>query len=515
MLRRVLTFSSFTFLSRVLGLVRDTLIAYTLGAQGLSDVFLAAFRLPNLFRAYFNEGALSASFVPIYSRRLSEQNAPSEFASQIFSALLMFLLAFCAVMLVFTPQALRIFTPGFLVSAQKFKLAVELSRIMMIYLFCMSLASVAGVVLESHSCFFVTAISPILLNCCVVISALVPHWGMPVYYFAVAVSLAGVLQLILTLCVASRKKVGVRFIMPRPDSDVRVFLKRAMISALSNCMSQISVWINVMFASFIPGAISYIYYADRLNQFPQALVGVSISTVLLPYIAKLAREGNTQRVVEMQNSALDLGMTLIVPAAAALIAIPDALLLSLLNYGQFDYWAIGNTVPVLATLAASLPSFVITKILLLFFYTRGEFKIPAVFSLISISVNVCLNFIFVKFYGHVGIAIAGSLSSWVHSLLLLVYLRVRGLYRMSTELSNKMACIFLSAAIMVVVICMAKTLLAPFFFQGPVVKISSLSIVVLLGVLVYFSALFVVFRQKLTILDVQDVAQNAHPLKSG
>ena len=499
MLKKVFAFSSVTLVSRVLGLLRDTLIAYTLGAQGLSDVFLAAFRLPNLFRTYFAEGALSSSFVPLYSQKLSEQDAPEKFASQIFSSLLIFLLAFCLIMVIFTPQILGVFTPGFLLSSCKFNLAVELSRIMMIYLFCMSLSSVVGGVLQAHNNFFVTAVSPVLLNCCVIISALIPHSGVPVYYFSVAVSLSGVLQLILTLYVATHKGIGIKFAFPTLDDDMKVFLKRAMMSALSGCITQISVWLNVLFASFIPGAISYIYYADRLNQLPQALVGISMSTVLLPVVSKLAREGGTQRMIEMQNNALDLGMTLIVPAAAALVAIPDAILLSLLNYGQFDYWAIGNTIPVLAALATSLPSFVVTKILLLFFYARGEFKIPAFFSFISLVVNALLNYILMKFIGYVGIAIASSIGSWTNTLLLFVYLKAHNLYGVSEHLGRKMACVFLSTTVMVVVICMAKTILAPFFFQGPIFKISSLVVVVSLGVLVYFSALLVVFRQKLAV----------------
>lgn len=500
MLRRVFAFSAGTLVSRVLGLLRDTLIAYTLGAQGLSDIFLAAFRLPNLFRSYFAEGALSASFVPIYARRLIKQDLPQRFASQVFSSLFVFLSVFCLGMLVFTPQILGVFTPGFSVGSYKFNLAVELSRIMMVYLFCMSLSSVVCAVLQAHNCFFVTAISPVLLNCCVIISGLIPHWGAsPVYYFSVAVSLSGVFQLALTLIVAARKDIGMKFTLSPRDGDMKEFLKRAMMSTLSGCITQVNLWLNTLFASFIPGAISYMYYADRLNQLPQALVGVSMSTVLLPAISKLAVEGSTQRMIEMQNNALDLGMTLMVPAAAALIAIPDALLLALLNYGRFDYLAIGNTVPVVAVLATSLPSFVAIKILLLFFYARGEFKIPAFFSFISVVVNAILSYVLMQFLGHVGIAIASSAGSWTYVVLLLVYLKMHNLYSMSEELSRKLTYIFLSSAIMVIVICMAKTLLTPFFFQGAIVKISSLIVVVLLGVLVYFFSLLVMFRQKLAV----------------
>ncbi len=343
-----------------------------------------------------------------------------------------------------------------------------------------------------------TAISPVLLNCCVIISGLIPHWGAsPVYYFSVAVSLSGVLQLALTMVVAARKNIGMKITLLR-DSDMKEFLKRAMMSTLSGCITQVNLWLNTLFASFIPGAISYMYYADRLNQLPQALVGISMSTVLLPAISKLAVEGSTQRMIEMQNNALDLGMTLMVPAAAALIAIPDALLLALLNYGRFDYLAIGNTVPVVAVLATSLPSFVAIKILLLFFYARGEFKIPAFFSCISVTVNALLSYVLMQFLGHVGIAIASSAGSWTYAALLLVYLKIHK-YSMSEELSRKLTYIFLSSAIMVIVICMAKTLLTPFFFQGAIVKISSLIVVVLLGVLVYFFSLLVMFRQKLAV----------------
>ncbi|KJV63787.1 integral membrane protein MviN [Anaplasma phagocytophilum str. ApMUC09] len=502
MLKKIFAFSFITFFSRVLGLVRDALVAYHLGAQGLSDVFLAAFRLPNLFRAYFAEGSLSVSFVPQYSQKLSDPQEAQGFANQIFSLLFWFLTLFCLSLAIFTPQVLGTFAPGFLGSSYKFGLSVELTRIMLPYLLFVSLMSVIGGILQTHQCFYVTAAAPVILNSCIIISALLPHWFSPVYYFSVAVSTAAIIQFCLSVFIATRKKLSVKLVIPRRNKDMKIFAKRSCMSFFSGCMQQISIWINTIFASYIPGAISYFYYADRVNQLPQALVGISMSIVLMPTIAKLARSGDTCQMIEKQNSALDLGMTLIIPSAAILIASPEPVLMALLNYGQFDYWAIGNTVPVLAALAVSLPAFVISKILLLFFYARGEFTIPALFSVMSLGANALCAYLLMKVYGHIGIAIGGTIGTWSNAMLLLLYLKVNNLYAGCEALRIKLGYVFLSATSMVAVLIMGKTLLEPYFFLGPVVKIPVLILLMVAGISVYLGTLCVIFKQKVSIGDM-------------
>ncbi|MDB1135688.1 murein biosynthesis integral membrane protein MurJ [Candidatus Anaplasma sp. TIGMIC] len=502
MLRKIFEFGFMTLLSRILGLVRDTLVAYVLGAQGLADVFLAAFRLPNLFRNYFAEGSLSVSFVPLYAKKLSNPKEASEFANHIFSVLFVVLSSLCIILFIFLPKILAVFTPGFLGSHYKFSLTVDLSRIMLGYLLFISLGSVIGSILQAHNCFYVTAISPIVLNLCIIISAIVPHYGLPVYYFSIAVSTAGVLQFIFSIFVAARKKLSIKLAPIKfDDADKKAFAKRSGMSILSGCMTQISIWINTVFASFVPGAVSYFYYADRVTQLPQALIGVSMSTVLLPAIARLARMGQTREMINMQNRALDLGVTLVMPAVVILTTVPNFVLLALLNYGQFDYLAITNTSPVLTVLSIALPSFVMSRILLLFFYTTGEFAIPAFAALISLFINIIFDNFIMKYYGHVGVAIGSTLASWINVILLMTYLRRRGLYHVDDALLMKLAHVFVSSAVMVVVLCAMKVVVEPFFFQKPLMRILSLVGVIASGLLAYFYTLLVVFGQKVTLTE--------------
>ncbi|QJC27970.1 putative lipid II flippase MurJ [Anaplasma platys] len=502
MLGKIFTFSFVTLLSRILGLARDMLIAYTLGAQGLSDVFLAAFRLPALFRTYFSEGVLSMSFVPIYSKKLQDTQEAQRFADQVFTGLLVFLLLLCFLLFVFTPKFLSVFAPGFLGSTYKFGLTVELVRIMLPYMLFVAITSVIGGILQTHQCFYITALVPVILNVCMIVSALCPHWSLPVYNFSVGVSCAGVIQFGMALYAVKRRNISVKLVRPRVDEEMRVFLKRSGMSLLSGCASQLSVWVNTIFASAIPGAITYFYYSDRVNQLPQSLVGISMSVVLMPTIAKLARGDDTRKMIEKQNQALDLGLTLIVPSAAVLIAMAEPVLLALLHYGQFDYWAVGNTAPILSVLATTLPAYVVCKILLMFFYARGEFGIPAIFAVASLCASGAVSYVMMRFWGSVGIAVGSAVGTWLNAIFLMIYLRARNLYEFSDVLINKLSFVFLSATIMVVVLGMCSAILAPYLFQGALIKIVVIVLLLAVGVAVYLFTLCGIFRQQISVGDI-------------
>lgn len=502
MLGKIFAFSFVTLLSRILGLARDTLIAYTLGAQGLSDVFLAAFRLPALFRTYFSEGVLSMSLVPIYSKKLQDPQAAQQFANQAFTGLLVFLLLLCLLLFVFTPKFLSVFAPGFIGSTYKFGLTVELVRLMLPYMLFVALTSVIGGILQTHQCFYVTAVVPMILNVCMIVSALFPYWSLPVYNFAVGVACAGIIQFGLALYAAKRRNVSVKLVRLRADGEMKVFLKRAGMSLLSGCASQLSVWVSTMFASAIPGAITYFYYSDRVNQLPQSLVGISMSVVLMPTIAKLARGDDTKQMIEKQNQALDLGLTLIVPSASVLIAMSEPVLLALLHYGQFDYWAVGNTAPILSVLATTLPAYVVCKILLVFFYARGEFGIPAMFAVASLCANGAVSYLMMGVWGYVGIAVGSAVGTWLNAILLLLYLRTRRLYECHDALIHKLSFVFLSTTVMVVVLSMCSSILEPYLFQGAIVKIAVLALLLTVGVVVYLFTLCGIFRQKISIGEI-------------
>ncbi|KJV69438.1 integral membrane protein MviN [Candidatus Neoehrlichia lotoris str. RAC413] len=474
-------------------------IAYNLGAHELSDIFLAAFRLPNSFRIYFAEG-LSAAFIPEYSTKLINKSSAAEFANNIFSVLAIALAVLCAILMFFSPQIFKVFIHGFSSHIDKLGLAVNLTRIMMPYLLFISLATLINSILQTHNFFAVTALLPVILNTCLILSTFIPHFHTTcIYNLSVSVLIAGILQLTLVFCVAYKNKIGVHICVPKFNSEIASFLKSTIVSVLHNCISQISVWINTIFASFIPGAISYIYYAERVHQLPQALIGISIGTVLLPALSKKIQNNNFQNIIDIQNRALEIGLMFIIPATISLIIIPDAILLTLLNYGQFNHIAIYNTIPVLIAFAFSLPSFVVSKIFLVSFYIRKQIYIPTFSSLISLVVSVIFNIILMKFYKHTSIAIAASIGSWTNAILLISYLRTHNLYKISTSLPLTLIHIVISSIAMTVVILIIYHFLQPLFFYRAIFRCIGLAILIIFGALTYFFTLCCVFKTKITL----------------
>ncbi|QXK91611.1 murein biosynthesis integral membrane protein MurJ [Neoehrlichia mikurensis] len=500
MLKKILIFSFFTFISRILGLLRDIIIAYNLGAHELSDIFFVAFRLPNSFRTYFAEGAISYAFIPEYSIKLIDKSLAKKFADNIFSGLTLILILVCTIIIIFSPQIFKVLIPGFSNHTDKLELVANLARIMMPYLFFISLTTLINSILQTHNFFTVTAISPIILNICLILSTFIPHlYATCIYNLAISVLVAGILQFTLVFCIALKNKVGVNIQIPRLNSDTISFLKNTMVSILHNSVSQISIWVNTIFASFTTGAISYIYYADRIHQLPQALVGISISTVLLPTLSKKIQVNNLQNIIDIQNRTLEIGLIFIIPSMIALIIIPDAILLTLLNYGQFNYIAIYNIKPVLVAFAFSLPSFVISKIFLVSFYIRKQMNIPTLFSLISLTVSIIMNIILINFYQYVSIAITSSIASWINAILLILYLKARNLYKISSSLPLVLIHIIISSIAMIVTILITYHIIYPLFFHRAIFRCIGLLILIFLGALTYFFTLCFIFKEKITL----------------
>lgn len=286
----------------------------------------------------------------------------------------------------FSPYMIQIFAPGF--DQSKFTLTVTLSRIMMPYIIFVSIASLIGGMLQVKQHFASTAIAPIVLNLCLIISLFVPYVKTPAHNLSIAVLIGGIFQLLLILFSAYKLKAAFSFSLEL-SNEVRLFFKRVIPAIINNCVTQISLWIDTIMASFIPNAVSYIYYADRLNQLPQGIIGTAIGTVLLPLISK--QVDNTENIVKIQNKALNIGLMLIMPTTAAFIIIPDIILLTLFSYGRFDHYAVQQTVPTLIAFSLSLPAFIINKVLLPTFFAKGNLKIPTIFSLMCLGINVVLN----------------------------------------------------------------------------------------------------------------------------
>ncbi len=387
---------------------------------------------------------------------------------------------------------IQIFAPGF--DQSKFTLTVTLSRIMMPYIIFVSIASLIGGMLQVKQNFASTAIAPIVLNLCLIISLFVPYVKTPAHNLSIAVLIGGIFQLLLILFSAYKLKAAFSFSLEL-SNEVRLFFKRVIPAIINNCVTQISLWIDTIMASFIPNAVSYIYYADRLNQLPQGIIGTAIGTVLLPLISK--QVNNTENIVKIQNKALNIGLMLIMPTTAAFIIIPDIILLTLFSYGRFDHYAVQQTVPTLIAFSLSLPAFIINKVLLPTFFAKGNLKIPTIFSLMCLGINVVLNLLLMNKYQHTGIAIATSVSTWINSILLISYLTINKMYKVSQALLLNIMKIFVATAVMSIALYIFNSLLAGLFFDKMLARIVYLATLIALSVIVYFGTLYLTFRGSL------------------
>jgi len=456
LLRSAATVGGLTMVSRLLGFLRDQLIAFTLGTGPIAEAFFVAQRFPNLFRALFAEGAFNNAFVPLFAKRVEgEGNEKARaFAIEVFSVLLAWLVMFSAAAMVAMPVVIYLIAPGFKGEGEKFQLAVDLTRICFPYLLFMSLTALQSGVLNSLNRFTAAAAAPILLNL-VMIAANVVAWYLGTgnseatgYIFAWGIFAAGVAQYAL-LAIACRR-AGMPLVprWPQLTPDVKRVVALSVPGIVSGGVMQINLVVATMIATTIDGAVAYLYYADRLYQMPLGVIGVAIGVVLLPDLSRKLRSGNEAGALNSQNRALELSLFLTLPSAVALMAIPAPIIHTVFEHGAFTRADTFAVAPAVLAFAAGLPAFALTKVFQPGFYAREDTKTPMRFALISVAVNVVASLILSHFFGHVGIAMATSLAAWVNAGLLAVTLGRRGLFALDERCRKRLPRIVVSALLM-------------------------------------------------------------------
>ncbi len=419
------TFSFFTLVSRVLGYLRDVLIAIYLGSGPLADAFFVAFRIPNTFRRLFSEGSFNAAFVPSYSSELisSKKNAQI-FANNIFNLLLIGLLVLVLIIEIFMPWFIILIAPGFKENLEKLELTIYLTRITFPFLLFVSLSSFFAAILNTHNKFALSAAVPIVLNILLILTLLLGKYlnDKLVVYLSYSVTVAGLIQLIL-LVIFSKKffRANLNFQF-KIGKKVKFFFKKLLPSIFSSGVTQINILIGTIIASFQASAVSYLYYADRIYQINLAIAGIAIGTVLLPSLSKYIKEKNNKKIDLIQNKSLELSLFLSLPATFGLLVGSDEITSSLFGYGSFDVESVKNSADALFYFALGLPAFAFIKVFSSFIFARQNTKIPFYFSLISVIFNIAISLYFFSDYGFIIIPIATSISSWINSLLLFLYL---------------------------------------------------------------------------------------------
>jgi len=444
------TFSFFTIISRLLGYVRDILIAVFLGVGLFADAFFVAFRIPNTFRRLFSEGTFNAAFVPSYSSLLTNKKVSQKFANNIFNLLLIGLFFLVLVIEIMMPLFVFLIAPGFEGNFHKMELVITLTRITFPFLMFISLASFFSAILNSHNKFAVASAAPIILNI-LLIGVLIFGKVLDdqlVYYLSYAVTISGVLQFIFLYFFVKKYfslKLSLSF---KIDGKIKKFFKKLLPSIFSSGVTQINILVGTIIASFQTSAVSYLFYADRIYQINLAIAGIAIGTVILPQLSKHVKSNKKEKIKLIQNKALELSLFLSIPASIALLIASEEIISSLFGYGSFSEPSVIKSAKALFYFAIGLPAFSLIKVFSSFFFARHNTKIPFYISLISVLLNIFISIIFFKEVGFIIIPIATTISSWFNATLLFIFLKKRNLFNFNLVFINKFIKILLSSILM-------------------------------------------------------------------
>ena len=443
------TFSFFTIISRLLGYLRDILIAIFLGAGPLADAFFVAFRIPNTFRRLFSEGTFNAAFIPSYSSLTNKKKA-EYFANNIFSLLIIGLLFFIVLIEILAPLFVFLIAPGFEGNYEKMQLAINLTRITIPFLLFISLASFFSAILNSHNKFAIASAAPIILNILLIGVLLFGKIlnDQLVYYLSFAVTLSGVFQLIfLYFFVKKYYSPHFTFII-NINKKVKVFFKKLLPSIFSSGVTQINILVGTIIASFQASAVSYLYYADRVYQINLAIAGIAIGTVILPQLSKYVHNKKLKKIDLIQNKALELSLFLSIPATIALLIASEEIISSLFGYGSFDEESVKNSAKALFYFGLGLPAFSLIKVFSAFFFARHDTKIPFYISLISVLLNILISIVFFREIGFLIIPIATTISSWFNAIVLFFVLKHRKLFSFNLLFISRFFKILIASALM-------------------------------------------------------------------
>lgn len=492
--RNVLTVGGATLVSRVLGFARDTLIAATLGGGAAADAFIVAFRLPNLFRRLFAEGAFAAAFVPLFVRRRAEagEAAARRFAGEALAGLTAAVVAVTALAMVFAPTLVDLLAPGFVADPGKRDLAILLARICLPYLPAITVVALLSGLMNADRRFLVPALAPVVLNL-VLIGALLGLAGGGIVGPAAATALAwgvaaaGVAQVGLLAVAVMRAGLTPDRTAPRLTPEIRRLVRLGLPGVLAGAMSEINVVVGTMLASTTAGAVSWLYYADRLYQLPLGVVGIAIGQVLLPEITRRVAAGETAATSEVQNRALEFALVPALPAAAALMLLADPIVRVLFERGAFTAADGTAAARALAIFAAGLPAFVLVRVFAPAFYAREDTATPMVIGGLAVGVNVVLSLALLPVVGWIAVAIATATAGWVNAGLLFGRLVGRGHWRGDATARRRLPRLLLATAAMAAVVGGAHAGLEPAFAAGSgfATKAAALAGLVGLGLVVH------------------------------
>lgn len=496
LLRNFATVGGATLASRVLGFARDILLAAAFGIGPVADAFVFAFRLPNLFRRIFAEGAFNAAFIPLFARRL-EGCGPDEarrFAAEAMAGLIAVLSVLTALAMIAAPLFVLALAPGYAAEPDKFDLTVDMTRITFPYLMLVSLLALISGVLNGLGRFAAAAFAPALLNVVLIaVLAWIVATGLAGtrqagILIAAGVILGGLAQLAMVVIALRRQRFSLGFVRPRWNGRMKRLVTLGIPGVIAGGITQINIVVGTIIASLQAGAMTMLYLADRLYQLPLGVIGIAIGVVLLPELSRRLKAGDMDEAKAVEARALQFAMMLTLPAAVALAVIPVELVSVLFERGQFDAAATQGTAAALRAFAVGLPAFVLIKVFSPGFFAREDTRTPMLVGAAAVAINVAASLSLFPFLGHVGIAMATSLAGWVNAIALYCLLNRRGLWAIDAAMARLLALMTLSAALMGLCVWGCAQLLSGQFEGGTAlaVRAGALALVVGAGIVSFF-----------------------------
>lgn len=483
--------AAFTFLSRIMGFVRDIILANIFGAGGMFDAFVVAFRLPNFLRRLFGEGAFAQAFVPILAEQRTNESHESVqlFVDHVAGTLTVIVSGVVLLAEIFAPLLIMVFAPGFMHDPSRFLVAEHMIRIMFPYLLLIVLTAFAGAILNTYGVFAAPAFTPVLLNIALIGVALLwaPFAAKPIYVLAFGVMLGGLAQLFIQLPFLRRIQVIPRLKMGFRDPSVLRVMKRMLPALFGVSIAQISLLVDNMFASFLPsGSISWLYYSDRFIYFPLGIIGVALATVVMPFLSRNHAAKDESIFSETLDWALRCTLFIGLPSAVGLFVLSGPILSTLIHYGKFNSVDVIMTAKSLSAFAVGLPAFMLIKILASAFYARQNIRTPVKVAAIALVINLIFNVLLIFPLKHAGLALATSISSIVNAGLLWILLIRARIFIPSKKWRKTIVQLCLANGVMGAVIYFLAGSLTPWLTWSIFMRIGHLFVILCAGMLSYF-----------------------------
>ncbi|MBO6281639.1 MAG: murein biosynthesis integral membrane protein MurJ [Alphaproteobacteria bacterium] len=512
LLKSVATFGGLTFISRITGFLRDMILANCLGAGMIADAFVVAFKLPNLFRSLFAEGAFTSAFVPLFSQKLVADGKKKSifFAAQAIAVLVVIVGLFVLLFELLMPYVVTVLAPGFHSDEGKLELATELCRITFPFLLLISIVSFQGGILNSFEKFAAPAMAPIILNLTMIFSAFVfvPFMPSAAHGIALGITVAGVLEVLWLYAALKRIDVTIHpyihigKIMQNPE--IRTLFKRIAPGVVGAGIYQINMAVDTILVSLVgTGAISWLYYANRLQQLPLGVVGAAISVALLPILSKCLKAGEIEEAKKTQDKAVEYGLLMSFPAAVLLIVLAEPIVTLLFQHGRFLPSDASRTAWAVIAYSIGLPCYVMTKALMPNFFARGDTVTPVKYSAVVFVTNFVFNVVLMQYFGHVGIAMATTIAAFVSLGQYVIGLKKRGYWHIGRPLVVKILKIALISAIMGGCVWAADYGLKMYFAVYLVHKICLLAELCVLGV--FALAIFMISAKILHVINFCEI----------